>query len=78
ELERRDSVLTVPESVVEFNAKGDSAFVQVKNGQEWKKTHIKTGLSDGINLQVLEGVSESAELRGSKKEAEKKVEASFD
>lgn len=78
ELERRDSVLTVPESVVEFNAKGDSAFVQVKDGVGWKKTHIKTGLSDGINLEVLEGVASDAQLRGSKKEEEKKVEASFD
>lgn len=78
ELERRDSVLTVPESVVEFNAKGDSAFVQVRDGKGWKKTHIRTGLSDGINLQVLEGVTEGTELRGAKKEEEKKAEASFD
>lgn len=78
ELERRDSVLTVPESVVEFNAKGDSAFVQVKDGKGWKKTHIKTGLSDGINLEVLEGVTSGTELRGAKKEKEKKKEASFD
>jgi HlyD family secretion protein len=74
ELERRDSVLTVPESVVEFNAKGDSAFVQVKQPGEqvtWKRTHIKTGLSDGINLEILGGVDASTELKGAKKEEEK-------
>ncbi len=65
-LERRDSVLTVPESIVEFNDKGDSAFVQVRNGEEWKKTYIRTGLSDGINLEVLEGVSPETELKGAK------------
>jgi HlyD family secretion protein len=69
-LEQKDSVLTVPESIVEFNAKGDSAFVQVKNGEEWKKTYIRTGLSDGINLEVLEGISAENELRGAKKEEE--------
>ncbi len=78
ELERRDSVLTVPESVVEFNAKGDSAFVKVKDGKDWKRTWIKTGLSDGINLQVLEGVGEGTELRGARKEEEKKKEVSID
>lgn len=78
ELQRRDSVLTVPESVVEFNAKGDSAFVQVKNGEEWKRTWIKSGLSDGINLEVIEGVDAGAELRGAKKEAGSGVQVSID
>ena len=67
-LDRRDSVLTVPESLVEFNTKGDSAYVQVKDGEGWKKTHIKTGLSDGLNLEVLGGIDASTELKGAKKE----------
>ena len=68
ELDRRDSVLAVPESIVEFNKKGDSAFVSVKNGEEWKKTWVKTGLSDGINLEVLNGIDATTELKGAKKE----------
>ncbi|HMQ77017.1 MAG TPA: efflux RND transporter periplasmic adaptor subunit [Flavobacteriales bacterium] len=72
-LEQRDSVYTVPESIVEFNDKGDSAFVQVKNGEEWKKTYIRTGLSDGINLEVLEGVSPGTELKGAKIEDKESV-----
>ena len=71
ELERRDSVLSVPESVVEFNKKGDSAFVQVKDGENWKRTWIKTGLSDGINLEVLSGVNAGTELKGAKEEEKK-------
>ncbi len=73
-LEKRDSVLTVPESIVEFNKKGDSAFVQVKDGEGWKRTWIKTGLSDGINLEVLSGVDASTELKGAKKEEEASAE----
>jgi HlyD family secretion protein len=71
-LQRRDSVVTVPESVVTFNNKGDSAFVFVREGDgkevNWKKTHIRTGLSDGINLEVLEGLDTTAVLKGAKKE----------
>ena len=73
ELDRRDSVLTVPESVVEFNTKGDSAFVQVKQAGEgagFKRTYIKTGLSDGLNIEVLSGIDAAAELKGAKKEEE--------
>jgi HlyD family secretion protein len=77
-LEQRDSVLTVPESIVEFNAKGDSAFVQVKDGEDWKRTYIRTGLSDGINLEVLEGVGPETELKGSKKEAVAEVSVKVD
>ena len=75
-LDRRDSVLTVPESLVTFNNKGDSAFVFVKNpdgkGDEaWTKTLIKTGLSDGINLEVLNGIEAATDLKGAKKEEKK-------
>ncbi len=74
-LERKDSVLTVPESIVTFNAKGDSAFVDVRSGEvkgdvTWKKTWIKTGLSDGINLEIISGVDASTELKGAKKQEE--------
>ncbi|HEX2617239.1 MAG TPA: efflux RND transporter periplasmic adaptor subunit [Flavobacteriales bacterium] len=74
-LDRRDSVLTVPESIVTFNAKGDSAFVEVQEGEKgWKKTYIKTGLSDGINLEVLGGVEGTTVLKGAKKGDEEKKE----
>ena len=78
ELDRRDSVLSVPESVVEFNAKGDSAFVQVKDGEKWKRTFIKTGLSDGINLEVMEGVTKESELKGAKKEEKQEMSVRVD
>jgi len=77
-LDRRDSVLTVPESIVEFNKKGDSAYVQMKDGEAWKRTWIKTGLSDGINLEVLGGIDASTELKGAKKEDEEDNKVTMD
>ena len=71
-------MLSVPESIVEFNEKGDSAFVQVKEGEEWKRTWIKTGLSDGINLEVLDGVTKDSELKGAKKEEEQGMSVRVD
>ncbi len=69
-LARRDSVETVPESVITYNDKGDSAFVDVKNGNGWKKTYVKTGLSDGVNIEVLGGIGDTTSLKGAKKMAE--------
>ena len=65
-LDRRDSVRSIPESVITFNDKGDSAFVEVMNGKDWKKTYVKTGLSDGVNIEVLGGIADSTSLKGAK------------
>jgi HlyD family secretion protein len=56
-IQKKDSVLTLPERVVTF--RNDSAFVKVpaagKNGEEERL--IKTGLSDAINVEVLAGLN---------------------
>jgi HlyD family secretion protein len=63
---RTDSVLTIPESTVEFS--GDSVFVQVlkeeKPKQIFEKRQIKTGLSDGIKIEVKEGLTKEDKIRG--------------
>ncbi len=55
-LERRDSVMVIPESLIKFE--NDSAYVEVEIGEQvFEKRYIKTGLSDGINIEILEGLS---------------------
>jgi len=55
-LDKRDSVLVVEESLLSFSR--DSAFVEVQIEPDvYEKRHIITGLSDGINIEVLEGVT---------------------
>lgn len=71
-LDRRDSVLTIPESVIAFSPKGDSAFVEVKDKKEWNKTYVKTGLSDGVNIELLGGISDTTSLKGALKVEEPK------
>ena len=78
-LERAENVLTIPESTVEFH--GDTAFVQVvkqeKPKQIFEKRLIKTGLSDGIKIEVKEGLTEKDKIRGAaiSKEANNNNEA---
>ena len=67
-LERKADALVIPEGIVTFNTKGDSAFVDVKEGEGWKKTYIKTGLSDGLDIEVLEGITMDTEIKGLKKD----------
>lgn len=64
-LASRDSVVSVPESCIEFS--NDSAFVyMLKNEkpQEFERKFVKVGLSDGINIEVAEGLKLNDKVRG--------------
>jgi HlyD family secretion protein len=60
-IDKRDSVLSVPERVITF--RNDSAFVKMPKGEEESEERfIKTGLSDAILIEVLDGLSEGEEV----------------
>lgn len=73
-LKKAEGVLTIPESCVEFS--GDSTFVQwvkqEKPEQQFEKRPVKVGLSDGIKIEITEGLAESDKIRGAVIEANKK------
>lgn len=61
-LDRRDSVLCIEEGLVQF--KGDSTFVEIeKTPQQYDKRYIKTGLSDGINIEVVQGLTKKDKIK---------------
>jgi len=61
-LEKRDSVLTVPEALLQFQH--DSAFVEVETKpQFFEKRFLKTGISDGLNIEILTGVVKTDKLK---------------
>ncbi|GHU67973.1 RND transporter MFP subunit [Bacteroidia bacterium] len=67
-LAKAADVLTVPESAVEFE--NSQAFVYVlkkENPQEFEKTEVTTGLSDGLNIEIKSGISINDHLRGNEK-----------
>ena len=72
-LKRAEDVLAVPESCVEFA--GDSVFVQriveEMPVQVFERLPVKVGLSDGIKIQILEGLTDQDKIRGSVKEESK-------
>jgi HlyD family secretion protein len=56
----------VPESAIEFE--GDDTYVYVVKGEGRNKTYerkkVVTGLSDGVNIEIKEGLSEGDTVRG--------------
>jgi len=62
-LSRRDSVLTISESLIQYEKDG-TAFVEVENGnQKFEKRPIKVGLSDGLVTEVLSGVTKDDKIK---------------
>ena len=68
-LQEAKGVLSVPESALEFN--GDSVFVYLMSSpQVFERIPVKTGMSDGINIHVLSGLTEGQIVRGTQNIAE--------
>jgi HlyD family secretion protein len=67
--------MVIPESLIKFEKEGDSAYVEIeKQPQIFEKRYIKTGLSDGVNIEIKEGLGIDDKLKGQKKEEVKKPE----
>lgn len=61
-LARVDSVLAVPESVIQFE--DDTAFVEVETEtQIFERREIELGLSDGINIEIKSGISDKDKIK---------------
>jgi len=72
-LNRREKVVTIPESSVEFS--GDSTFVYLvksEDPQAFERHPVTIGLSDGIRIEVTDGLKENDKIRGMETMDEKK------
>jgi HlyD family secretion protein len=61
-LEKRDNVLSLQESLLQFEA--DRLFVEVENGtQQFEKRYIEVGISDGIHIEIVKGLSREDKVK---------------
>jgi HlyD family secretion protein len=65
-LDKKDSVMVIPEGLLSF--KNDSSFVELMTGaeQQFEKKYVQTGLSDGINIEIVNGLELEDKLKGEK------------
>ena len=59
-------VLTVPESTIEFSGKDTFVYVGKGSGkdQTYERRAVKTGLSDGVNIEIKSGLRAGEHVRG--------------
>ncbi len=63
-LARADSVISIKEALVQFDPKTKAPFVEIKTGEkEFERKDITLGVSDGINVQVKDGLTYDDEIK---------------
>ena len=63
-LEKKDSVMSIKESLLQFDKKTEVPYVEIKTGdQEFERKDVDLGISDGINVEILSGITEDDEIK---------------
>ncbi len=64
EMESRDSTLVIKESLLQFNRITEKPFVEIeKEAGKFEKQNVELGLSDGINVEITDGVKEGDKIK---------------
>lgn len=63
-LDKKDNILAIKEALLQFDRKTEKPYVEIKTGdQEFEKKDVKLGISDGVNVEILEGVTAEDEIK---------------
>lgn len=66
-LEKKDSILVIPEALLQFDNKTDKPFVEIAAGavedQKFLRKEIEIGISDGVNVEIVSGLTESDKVK---------------
>jgi HlyD family secretion protein len=57
-LQRKDSIMAISEALLQFDRETEKPYVQVLIGeQEFERRDVKIGISNGVNVEVLSGIT---------------------
>ena len=63
-LERKDSVMAISESLLQFDRETEKPYVEVSTGeQEFERRDIEIGISDGVNVEILSGLTKEDQIK---------------
>lgn len=64
ELAAKDSVLVIKEALLQFNRITEKPFIEIQSEDgKFEKKDVELGISDGINVEILEGVAEGDKIK---------------
>ncbi len=64
DIESKDSVFAIREALLQYNRITEKPFVEVLEGEgKYKKVDVVLGISDGINVEITEGLKEGDKIK---------------
>jgi HlyD family secretion protein len=64
ELESKENTFCIKESLLQFNRITEKPFVEIQQADgSFKKVDVELGISDGINVEILDGVNEGDKIK---------------
>ncbi|MBD0833463.1 efflux RND transporter periplasmic adaptor subunit [Aestuariibaculum sediminum] len=77
DIESKDSVFAIREALLQYNKITEKPYVEVLEGEgKYKKVDVELGLSDGINVEIINGLKEGDKIKVWNKTSEDDKEAS--
>ena len=63
-LEKKDSVMSIPEALLQFDRETNKPYVEIKDEKgKFVRKKIETGISDGLNVEILSGLELDDEIK---------------
>ena len=66
-VEKKDDILVISEALLQFDKETNKPYVEVLTGsaeeQKFDRKDIETGISDGINVEIISGLTEDDEVK---------------
>ena len=63
-LERKDNVMAIEESLLQFDRETEKPYVEIQVAdQKFERRDIEIGLSDGVNVEVLSGLTKDDQIK---------------
>lgn len=64
EVESKDSIMVIKEALLQFNRITEKPFVEILNDNgTFRKMNVEIGISDGINVEITDGVEETDKIK---------------
>ena len=73
-LQRKDSIMAISEALLQFDKTTQQPFVEIQTGeQKFERKEVTIGISDGINVEIVEGISMEDKIKVWNKTEAKKL-----
>ena len=63
-LDKKEGILAVKEALLQFDKDTDKPYVEVETGdQKFERRDIETGISDGVNIEIISGLTKDDKVK---------------